>query len=143
MKNYCQEDFTSKLENVDWSSVLCSEDVNENWYTFTNVFTDILNTVAPVKEIRLKTRTEPWMNSEILELIHERDILLQNFKKNNNEDVYRNFCKLRNKVQRMVKKAKSEYIAEQVQENRNEPKNLWKQLKYGLQKQTKRSICCS
>ena len=84
LKNYCHEDFTSKLENVDWSSVLCSEDVNENWSTFTNVFTDILNTVAPVKEIRLKTRTEPWINSEILELIHERDVLLQSFKKNNN-----------------------------------------------------------
>ena len=70
------------------------------------------------------------MNSEILELLHERDILLHNFKKNNNEDVYRNFCKLRNKVQRMVKKAKYiEYIGEQVQGNRNEPKNLWKHLK--------------
>ena len=89
-----------------------------------------MNSVAPVKEIRLKTKAEPWMNSEILELIHERDVLLQNFKKNKNEDVYRIFCKLRNKVQskiekvprgRMVKMAKSEYIAEQVQENRNEP----------------------
>ena len=30
---------------------------------------NVLDTVAPIKEVRLKNRSEPWMLAEILDLI--------------------------------------------------------------------------
>ena len=36
----------------------------------------ILDKVAPIKEVSLKQRTEPWKNSEILNYIRENDICL-------------------------------------------------------------------
>lgn len=42
----------------------------------------VLDSIAPVKEIRLKQRTEAWMTSEILELILE--LITRYLKKNTN-----------------------------------------------------------
>jgi hypothetical protein len=39
-------------------------------------FTGVLDIVTPLKEIRIKQNTEPWMSTEILNLIKERDELL-------------------------------------------------------------------
>ena len=37
---------------------------------------DVMDKIAPVKEVRVKQRTEPWMSSEILHMISERDAAL-------------------------------------------------------------------
>ena len=36
------------------------------------IFLNVLDNIAPVKQIRLKQRTEPWLTAEILELIKIR-----------------------------------------------------------------------
>jgi uncharacterized protein YydD (DUF2326 family) len=36
---------------------------------------------------------------------------------------------IRNKVQREVKSARSNYFSDKIEENKNDPKKLWKQLK--------------
>ena len=90
---------------------------------------DILDKIAPVKEIRLKQRSEPWLNSDILECIHLRDNARLSFRKHGKQEDFIMFNKLRNKVQRLCKAAKSEYFDSQIEENRNNPKELWKQFK--------------
>ncbi len=89
----------------------------------------VLNSVAPVKEVRLKQRTEPWMSSEILHMIKVRDSYLYKFRKQGCHDDYSMYCKFRNIVQREVISSKSTYFSDQIAENKNNPKSLWKQLK--------------
>ena len=69
------------------------------------------------------------MTTEILNLITERDELLYKYKKNNKSEDYKKFCFIRNKVQREVRLAKSNYFSDKIEENKNDPKKLWKQLK--------------
>ena len=44
-------------------------DVEMAWDSFKKKFHSVSDSVAPVKEVKLKQRTEPWMNSEILQNI--------------------------------------------------------------------------
>ena len=37
-----------------------------------NIFIKVLNRVAPIKQVRLKQRSEPWMDGHILDLINQR-----------------------------------------------------------------------
>ena len=92
-------------------------------------FMNIVNTIAPVKEVRLKQRTEPWMTCEILSHIRNRDKLLYSFRKSGDSFTYKEYCTVRNRVQREIKLAKSSYFSEQIEENQNDPKRLWRQLK--------------
>ena len=77
MKNYCKELLVEKLQSVQWLPVLQSADINEAWDIFKTIFTQIIDEIAPEKEIRIKVRSEPWMHSEILELKYERDKMLK------------------------------------------------------------------
>ena len=47
-------------------------DVEMSWDSFKTILHSVLDSVAPVKEVKLKQRTEPWMNSESLQNIRYR-----------------------------------------------------------------------
>ena len=129
MKHYNKDDFVTRLLNAKWDDCFKAENVTVAWQSFRDIFMSVLDSIAPIKEIRLKNRTEPWMTSDILEDIKQRDFYLYRFKKNRAQEDYKLFCKLRNKVQRNIRTAKSEYLSNKIEENKNEPKNLWQQLK--------------
>ena len=59
LKNYSNEELLSKLREVDWSIVTRCNSVNDAWGKFKDIFTHILDLIAPQKEIRIKVRTEP------------------------------------------------------------------------------------
>ena len=69
------------------------------------------------------------MSTEILNLIKERNELLLKYRKSNNSEDHKKVCIIRNKVQREVKSARSNYVSDKIEENKNDPKELWKQLK--------------
>ena len=81
MKNYKVEKFIVSLVQADWSTVFTAVTVNEAWENFKITFLKVLDNIAPVKQIRLKQRTEPWLTAEILELIKIRDMFLYKFRK--------------------------------------------------------------
>ena len=67
------------------------------------------------------------MNNEIVDLINEIDKALNIANKNKRIKALRHkFNSIRNKVQREIKKAKSNYFKNKVEENKKNPNNLWK-----------------
>ena len=129
MKHYSKDDFNSKLSNKNWESVLSCLDVEMAWDSFKDIFHSVLDIVAPLKEVRLKQRTEPWMNSDILQNIRHRDETLNKFRKSEDPDLYKEYCKLRNMVQRETRISKRDYLANKIEENVGNSKKLWNQLK--------------
>lgn len=93
------------------------------------MFLKAINIVAPVKNIRIKVRTEPRMNGEILKAIQKRNDLYDTFRKNKDEQMFVNYKKQRNEVIQLIKKAKSSFFNEKIFENRNNSRKLWKTLK--------------
>lgn len=85
---------------------------------FLKIFTNILDTLAPVVEIRVKQRTEPFMTSYILGLIRDRDKYSYLYKKHKNQEDSKLFCKLGILVQRKIRKARSSYFQDKIEENR-------------------------
>ena len=69
----------------------------------------VLGVAAPIKEIRLKQRTERWTTSDILQNIQEKDNWLNKFRKTRDADSYKVYCKLRNEIQRKTRTSKSDY----------------------------------
>ena len=130
MKNYCREIFTNKLKELDWEDVYLCSNVNDAWVCFKQMFLSIIDDIAPVKEVRIKVRTEEWMTSDILELIYERDKILTLANKNKSiKELRKHYNELRNKVNDKVREAKAEFFANKVEEHKNNPKSLWKQFK--------------
>ena len=141
LKKYSKECFVEMLQDVDWSSVYKSVNVNQSWLCFRNLFTSVIDSVAPFKEVRIKHHSEPWISLEILESMRERDSWLSKSRKNkHNTEHYQKYRQLRNKVQNDIKSAKRQYMLNKIDENKNNPKQLWKNLKdIGYQSNPKES----
>ena len=61
LKNYSKELLVEELSKTDWSDLSECLCVNIMWTKLKTRILNVLNKIAPIKEVRLKTRTEPWM----------------------------------------------------------------------------------
>ena len=116
---------------MDCSIVLnCIDNVNVAWEKFKAMFTLAMDEIAPEKDITIRYRTEPWINEEILELIHARDrALLESNKNKTDVELRKVYSKLRNKSTRLIRQTKANFFHNEVDEHKDNTKLLWKQFK--------------
>ena len=90
----------------------------------------MVNGIAPIKIVRLKQRSHPWMDNEMLLAIRDRDNAMQNLKKLKSHENHKIYCLLRNKVHHKVRKAKRNFVKDKIiAQCRNSSWDLWKTLK--------------
>ena len=67
----------NELKETNWNKILCSEDVNEMYNTFTDNLTKIYNTVCPiVNQKTINKRTDkPWMTSTLKQACKKKNLL--------------------------------------------------------------------
>ena len=74
LKKLNLDDFIYDLENAPWSLLEVFDDVNEKLATWELIFNDVVNRHMPIVKKRVKRKClSPWMNKEIMHLIHLRD----------------------------------------------------------------------
>ena len=81
MKNYTKESFLEKLGDLefpDYSNFNC---VSEAYSNFTTKLMDVIDKIAPTKEIRIKGNSKAWFDSDIVERINIREKLKKKHKK--------------------------------------------------------------
>jgi exonuclease III len=129
LKNYTSELFCEELAKINWNPVFLADNVDEALSSFVSIFQFVLDKVAPYRDIRPRQRTEPWMTADILAGIRKRDALLSKFKRDKSDrGVYAEFCKLRNEIQRDIKKAKASFIGDKIEASKGDSKKLWSHL---------------
>jgi hypothetical protein len=129
MKNYSINIFHQALNAVDWSRVTNVKDTNQALDLFYSLLNNVINQVAPIKEIRIKQKSEPWITNEILESILDRDSQFKTYKKTRTPESYQMYCKARNKVIKLIKTSKINYLNNLIEEAGSCPKKMWKALK--------------
>ena len=129
MKCYDKVVFVDKLRSLDWAKVTSVKNVNDSWKIFHEMFLQILDRVAPVKNIRLKQRTEQWFTGDILRSISVRDKAWKQYREQKTSDNFTEYKRLRNMTDALIKKAKKDFVKIKIKENTSCPKKLWKTLK--------------
>ena len=124
LKNYNKEMFQANLLDVDWSSVICSDNVIEAWENFKSIFMSAIDNIAPMKEVLIKQRTQPWITNEILQCIKNRDKAFRVYKKDSLDAIFSIFKDLRNKTQTIIYTAKRDYFKGKVENKNTDLKSL-------------------
>jgi len=89
----------------------------------------VLDSIAPIRESRVRNSTQEWFDGEVNDNITIRDKLFKKFKKNKlqiNYDIYR---EARIKARKAISNEKISFFEEKLNQNIGKPKELWKTLK--------------
>lgn len=124
--HYEKELFQNDLLKYDWDQFYASDCANQLWDIMESVILKFADLHCPLKKIVNQKGKPPWLNQSLLELIHERDRLYKIAKKSvNNTEDWANARKIRNLCNSCVKKAKENYVKEQLNNHNNDPKKFW------------------
>ena len=90
---------------------------------------EILDNVAPIKEIKIKNNTHEWFDNEIAEAIKTREKYFKKFKKSKLQIDYNLYTEAKYNTQKLIKQKKIEFFNTKLTENIGTLKELWKSLK--------------
>ena len=81
LKNYTLKILIEKLKNAVFPDYSTFDNVNEGYADLIGKITNIIDEIAPIKEMYVKNNTEEWVDEETFEAIRVRDKKYQRFKR--------------------------------------------------------------
>ena len=87
----------------------------------------VVNNISPIKEVRIKQRTEPWVNSEILQSIKERDKAFKAFKSDKSDQKFSTLKSYKSKHRLYT--AKKDFFQSKLETENKDSKSPWHCLK--------------
>ena len=132
--NYSPSAFCMDLKSVDWSftsnPVGLSSCVDDLWNLFKTTFVTVADRHAPVIQRRVRGMDNcPWLNNKIKLDMRQRDYLLKRARKTNHSEDWANYRLHRNRVTKSLKKAKSSYNRQLIDNCGNDHRAFWKTMK--------------
>jgi hypothetical protein len=107
MKENQMKDFGKWIQSKDWTNVLKANNTQQKADALYESLQGAVESFFPLTAVKVHSNNKPWMSQKIKGLVKER----QRAFASGNNDLYK---KLRNKVQREIKKAKENYYANRV-----------------------------
>ncbi len=110
------------LRDVDWTSLLRCDDVDECWSKWHNQFIDVMTQCIPRKLLPQK-KNLPWINQPLLAAIRRRNSLFKKYKATRCESVFNEYKFVRNRLTFELRKAKQSFFN---QLHHADSKTFWK-----------------
>ena len=119
------ESFTTKLNAIDWHTLLSSPDVNCNTTIFLNTLQGIYNVCFPLKTkfISEKRLCNPWINQTLINSIKNKNNMYKDFKVGAITEG--EFKQYRNRLNRIIKDAKQTYYISIFTNFKNNTRKIW------------------
>ena len=129
LKKYSAEIFTNALKTVQFPYYNVFSNVNVVYSDLLHKISDTIDSVAPIKEIRIKNNTQEWFDNEIAEAIKIREKYFKKFKKSNLQIDYNFYIEAKYNTQKLIKQKKIELSNTKLTENIGKPKESRKSVK--------------
>ena len=105
MKNFDAEIVAHDLMSSDILN--CSQDEDEiSWEQWKLAYKEICDKHAPMKSLRLKNRSNPWITHDIIKLMYQRYNVHANVIQKNDPLLWQKYRELRHKVTCVIKERK-------------------------------------
>ena len=102
LKKYSAEIFTNALKIVQFPNYNIFSNVSVAYSDLLNGISDTMDSVASIKEIRIKN-TQEWFHNEIAEAIKIREKYFRKFKKSNLQKDYNFHVEAKYNTQKLIK----------------------------------------
>ena len=134
---------SASLNSANWSSVYNSNEINESFDNFLNVFNEHLDVHIPKqKDNRVNYKISPrlpWISKSLLRSINRKNRLYYNYKSKKSEGSKAKYTLYKNILTTTLRIAKKKYYTMQLEFYKHDIKNTWKILKQAMNVSKKKS----
>ena len=109
-KHFVEVDFINDLRRVSWQNVECFDDPNLAWQAWKSDLKVILDHHAPIRHMRVRQSSAPWLTFDIKKMMKEQDYHKKHPIKYGSHNNWILYHSVRNRVNSMTRKAKSDYF---------------------------------
>ena len=129
----------NELNKTNWNKILCSEDVNDMYNTFTDKLTKIYNTVCPiVKQKTINKRTDkPWMTSSLKQACKNKNLLYRQFLKRRSTASEEKYKRYKNKLTGILRYCEKKHYTELLEKKQGKHQRNMENNKQSHKKKTK------
>ncbi len=110
--------------------VFSAKEMDKCWRTWKDEFLSISNNNALIQISRVNDRYHPWINTEIIKTMYQRDCTLDKAINTKSDLLWGMYKELRNKVTSMIRDAKKDYFEYLSSEYKNDTRKYWKELRH-------------
>ena len=125
------EDMSKELVNINWVETLGKhEDIDMKWQTFTEVIHNLETKYVPKKKSKAthKKANVP-LDRKCVDKIKKKHNLWKKYMKNKDGNIHEEYCRVRNQVKTMIKRARKKFEKESAMLIKENPKTAWKYIK--------------
>ena len=127
-KNYDKNNFTERLLNQNWECFETETNPETLWNKMAENITLCIEKICPLKKFRVRSSDKPWFTNELLEQIKDKDRALKKAKKTGKSEDWKLARRLRNDCLGEVRRAKSNFIKNELNVHWNDSKKFWQQI---------------
>ena len=114
------------MSSAPWSVVNIFDDVEDKLNAFHLMFNQILDSHAPIKNVKIRSRPNPYVTDEIISLMKTRDSWRKLARKTNDPLAWAAYKNFKREVKRELRFAEQEYVELQIRNNPSNTGCIWK-----------------
>lgn len=123
------DNFQKAVQQTNWTDIFTGNNIEEVSRMFSTKLQNLVKEFTRKVKGKKKVNALPWLNTEIFNLMKERDsVLKRSLKTKLNSDRHR-FTSLRNQVIKEIRKAKANFFMTIINEGKGNTKLIWEQIK--------------
>ena len=97
-KKFVDQDFQQAVNQLSWGDLYSCGDPDEATFILTNKLTTILDQMAPIRTIQVRSKYAPWLTDSTKQLLKDRNEAQKHANKTKNLEDYRQYKALRNQA---------------------------------------------
>ena len=128
-KNFVEERFCQAVKNLRWWDIFACE--NPSWAAqmLTCKISNILDIMAPVRTVQVRTKYAAWLSCDTKKLLNLRNEAHEKAMKTKHQDDWRNYKNLRNTATSRMKSEKRAWEKVKLNNSEQNTSTLWKNVK--------------
>ena len=128
-KNFDPAEFIAAIQQVSWLDVYLCTDVDMAVKLLSSKITNILDQMAPMKTIQVRSSYNPWISQETKDLMTERNQAQKEAAETGDPDKWRKYKQLRNRITSRLKSEEKNWQRFQLSECGKDSAKTWKTVK--------------
>ena len=117
-------DLLIALSNFDWAT----DDPNELWKQFSDMFKEVADLHAQIRQRIVRSKYAPWLNGKIKNLMNYRDNLKRRAVKTNSSYLHETYKIATKNVNKLISNKKAKYFQDVINKSKSNPKEMWRNI---------------